>query len=264
MAKLDPKTFGNFYRVLTGVVVPRPIAFVSTVSPDGVNNLAPYSFFNAVASSPPTIVFSSSRRAGSKSKDTLDNVEATGEFVVNIVSDDIAEAMNRTAAEFPAEVSEFDVAGLTPAASDIVRAPRVAESPVNMECRLQQVVNLDLGEGDHTARPGYRGGGPASHPGRHHRRPPGQPPPCSSPPDALPGACTVTPPTSSRWSARSTSPTRRRQGRGNNGRVRRGLRRERLPAPGPGWSEDRRLQLADCRPYLHPLPGFHGRRGHSH
>ena len=147
MAKLDPKTFGNFYRVLTGVVVPRPIAFVSTISPDGVNNLAPYSFFNAVASNPPTIVFSSSRRAGSKSKDTLDNVEATGEFVVNIVSDDIAEAMNRTAAEFPADVSEFDVAGLTPAASDIVRAPRVAESPVNMECRLQQVVNL--GEGDH-------------------------------------------------------------------------------------------------------------------
>ncbi len=147
MAKLDPKTFGNFYRVLTGVVVPRPIAFVSTTSPDGVNNLAPYSFFNAVASNPPTIVFSSSRRAGSKSKDTLDNVEATGEFVVNIVSDDIAEAMNRTAAEFPADVSEFDVAGLTPAASDIVRAPRVAESPVNMECRLQQVVNL--GEGDH-------------------------------------------------------------------------------------------------------------------
>ena len=147
MAKLDPRTFGNFYRVLTGVVVPRPIAFVSTISPDGVNNLAPYSFFNAVASNPPTIVFSSSRRAGSKSKDTLDNVEATGEFVVNIVSDDIAEAMNRTAAEFPAEVSEFDVAGLTTAASDIVRAPRVAESPVNMECRLQQVVNL--GEGDH-------------------------------------------------------------------------------------------------------------------
>ncbi len=147
MTKLDPRTFGNFYRVLTGVVVPRPIAFVSTVSTDGVNNLAPYSFFNAVASNPPTIVFSSSRRAGSKSKDTLDNVEATGEFVVNIVSDDIAEAMNRTAAEFPADVSEFDVAGLTPAASDIVRAPRVAESPVNMECRLQQVV--DLGEGDH-------------------------------------------------------------------------------------------------------------------
>lgn len=147
MARLDPHTFDNFYRVLTGVVVPRPIAFVSTRSPDGVNNLAPYSFFNAVASNPPTIVFSSSRRAGSKSKDTLDNVEATGEFVVNIVSDDIAEAMNRTAAEFPADISEFDVAGLTPTPSDVVQAPRVAESPVNMECRLQQVVNL--GEGDH-------------------------------------------------------------------------------------------------------------------
>lgn len=147
--QLDPQTFGNFYRVLTGVVVPRPIAFVSTVSPEGVTNLAPYSFFNAVASNPPTIVFSSSRRAGHKEKDTLANVEATGEFVVNVVVDDIAEAMNRTAAEFPAAVSEFEVAGLTPAASVKIRPPRVAESPVNMECRLQQVINLGAGEQQH-------------------------------------------------------------------------------------------------------------------
>lgn len=147
--QLDPQTFGNFYRVLTGVVVPRPIAFVSTVSPEGVTNLAPYSFFNAVASNPPTIVFSSSRHTGHKEKDTLTNVEATGEFVVNVVVDDIAEAMNRTAAEFPATVSEFEVAGLTPAASVKIRPPRVAESPVNMECRLQQVINLGSGEQQH-------------------------------------------------------------------------------------------------------------------
>ena len=147
--QLDPQTFGNFYRVLTGVVVPRPIAFVSTVSPEGVTNLAPYSFFNAVASNPPTIVFSSSRHTGHKEKDTLANVEATGEFVVNVVVDDIAEAMNRTAAEFPAAVSEFEVAGLTPAASVKIRPPRVAESPVNMECRLQQVINLGSGEQQH-------------------------------------------------------------------------------------------------------------------
>lgn len=147
--QLDPQTFGNFYRVLTGVVVPRPIAFVSTVSPEGVTNLAPYSFFNAVASNPPTIVFSSSRHTGHKEKDTLANVEATGEFVVNVVVDDIAEAMNRTAAEFPAAVSEFEVAGLTPAASVKIRPPRVAESPVNMECRLQQVINLGAGEQQH-------------------------------------------------------------------------------------------------------------------
>ena len=145
--KLDPNTFDNFYRVLTGVVVPRPIAFVSTVSAEGVLNLAPYSFFNAVASSPPTIVFSSSRRVVNKSKDTLANIEQTGEFVVNVIVDDIAEAMNRTAAEFPTDVSEFEIAGLTPTPSDIVKAPRVAESPVNMECKLQQVISL--GEGEH-------------------------------------------------------------------------------------------------------------------
>ena len=144
---IDPQSFDGFNRVLTGVVVPRPIAFVSTMSKDGLVNLAPYSFFNAVAYDPPTIVFSSSRQAGDKRKDTLAHIEETGEFVVNIVVDDIAEAMNRTAAEFPSEVSEFEIAGLTPAPSDRVRPPRVAESPVNMECRLLQVV--PLGQGDH-------------------------------------------------------------------------------------------------------------------
>jgi flavin reductase (DIM6/NTAB) family NADH-FMN oxidoreductase RutF len=131
--KIDPRNFEGFNRVLTGVVVPRPIAFVSTISADGVLNLAPYSFFNAVAYDPPTIVFSSSRHAGDKRKDTLANIELTGEFVVNVVVDDIAEAMNRTAAEFPTRVSEFDVARLTSAPSDIVKPPRVAESPVNMD-----------------------------------------------------------------------------------------------------------------------------------
>ena len=145
--QIDPQSFDNFYRVLTGVVVPRPIAFVSTRSADGVANLAPFSFFNAVAPHPPTIIFSSSRNAGRKYKDTLSNVEETGEFVVNVVVDDIAEAMNRTAAEFPADTNEFEIAGLTEALSAIVKAPRVAESPVNMECRLSQVINI--GEGDH-------------------------------------------------------------------------------------------------------------------
>jgi len=144
---IDPRNFEGFNRVLTGVVVPRPIAFVSTRSPEGIVNLAPYSFFNAVAYDPPTIVFSASRRAGNKRKDTLANVEATGEFVVNVVVDAIAEAMNATAAEFPAEVNEFEVAGLTEAPSQIVKAPRVAESPVNLECKLVQVVNI--GEGAH-------------------------------------------------------------------------------------------------------------------
>ena len=139
---LDPQTFGNFYRVLTGVVVPRPIALVSSIDNDGVLNLAPFSFFNAVASEPPTIVFSSNRNTPHKPKDTLANIEANGEFVVNVVVDDIAQAMNATAAEYPAEVSEFDVAGLTPVPSQVVRPPRVLESPVNMECKLNRVVPL--------------------------------------------------------------------------------------------------------------------------
>lgn len=145
--KIDPSTFEGFNRVLTGVIVPRPIAFVSTMSASGLVNLAPYSFFNAVAYAPPTIVFSSSRRAGSKQKDTLANIEETGEFVVNIVVDDIAEAMNKTSAEYPTDVSEFEIAGLTQATSDLIKSPRVAESPVNMECRLIQIV--PLGQGSH-------------------------------------------------------------------------------------------------------------------
>ena len=100
-----------------------------------------------VSYDPPTVVFSSSRHSGAKRKDTLANIEDTGEFVVNIVVDDIATAMNMTAAEYPAEDSEFDIAGLSPAPSDLVRPPRVAESPVNMECKLNQII--PLGEGDH-------------------------------------------------------------------------------------------------------------------
>ena len=144
---IDPHTFEGFNRVLTGVIVPRPIAFVSTVSTDGVVNLAPYSFFNAVSYT--TVVFSSSRNVGNKSKDTLRNIEETREFVVNIVVDPIAEAMNDTAAVFPEDVDEFAVAGLTHAPSEIVKAPRVAESPVNIECKLDQVVQIGSGDHEH-------------------------------------------------------------------------------------------------------------------
>jgi len=145
--KIDPKTFEGFNRVITGVVVPRPIAFVSTISPEGVLNVAPYSFFNVVSYNPAMVIISSSRHAGDKRKDTLANIENTGEFVVNIVVDDIAEAMNMTAAEYPTEDSEFDIAGLSPAPSDLVKPPRVAESPVNLECKLNQIIKL--GEGSH-------------------------------------------------------------------------------------------------------------------
>ena len=144
---IDPKTFERFNAVLTGVIVPRPIAFVSTVSHSGEVNLAPYSFFNAVSYK--NVVFSSSRNVGNKSKDTLRNIEETGEFVVNIVVDPIAEAMNATAAEFPEGEDEFGIAGLTHAPSQIVNAPRVAESPVNIECKLDQIVQLGSGDHEH-------------------------------------------------------------------------------------------------------------------
>ena len=143
--RIDPKNFEGFNRVLTGVVVPRPIAFVSSVSAGGVVNLAPFSFFNAMAYDPATIVLGISRSAGWKAKDTLANIEATGEFVVSVVVDDIAEAMNSTAAEFPTDVDEFEIAGLTQKPADLVSAPLVAESPVNMECKLNQVV--EIGDG---------------------------------------------------------------------------------------------------------------------
>lgn len=144
---IDPKTFERFNLVLTGVIVPRPIAFVSTVSATGEVNLAPYSFFNAVSYQ--NVIFSSSRHVGNKSKDTLRNIEETGEFVVNIVVDPIAEAMNATAAEFPEDADEFEIAGLTHAPSHIVKAPRVSESPVNIECKLDQVVQIGSGDQEH-------------------------------------------------------------------------------------------------------------------
>ena len=143
--KIDPKTQDKFFNILKAVVIPRPIAFVSSQSKDGVLNLAPFSFFNGVCYAPPTISVAIARFAGDKRKDSLVNIEETGEFVVNLVNQDIAQAMNKTAAEYPADVNEFDVAGLTPAASEIVSAPCVLESPVSLECKLIQVVPVNEG-----------------------------------------------------------------------------------------------------------------------
>jgi flavin reductase (DIM6/NTAB) family NADH-FMN oxidoreductase RutF len=130
----------NNYKLLIGSIVPRPIAFVSTTSPSGLYNLAPFSFFNAVCGNPPVITFASGVRE--PPKDTLANVRATGEFVVNIVTEDIAELMNVTSGEYPAGVDEFTLSGLTPVPSDLVKPPRVAESPINMECKLLQIVEV--------------------------------------------------------------------------------------------------------------------------
>jgi flavin reductase (DIM6/NTAB) family NADH-FMN oxidoreductase RutF len=133
----------DVYRVMIRCIVPRPIAWVSTISTEGVANLAPFSFFTGVTSNPPTVCFAPGRKVQSgERKDTLRNVEETGEFVVNMVSDDLAERMNDTAIDFPPEIDEFAEAGVTAVASKVVLPPRVAESPVSFECRRYDVVNV--------------------------------------------------------------------------------------------------------------------------
>ena len=128
------------YKLLIGSVVPRPIAFVSSISSNGVLNLAPFSFFNVICAEPPTVGFSTGYRE--PSKDTLANIRDTGEFVINIVSEDFAEHMNLTSGEYPAGVDEFQVSGLTPVPSDLVAPPCVRESRVNMECKLKQLIEV--------------------------------------------------------------------------------------------------------------------------
>jgi len=146
MFSLNPADYEprQVYKLLTGIIVPRPIALVSTMDRDGVANLAPFSFFNGVGSAPPCVLFCPVVRAAGPGrdmrKDTLRNVEETGEFVVNTVSDAIAAAANATSSEVPPEVDEFVLSGLTPVASEAVRSPRVAESPAAMECKLMQVI----------------------------------------------------------------------------------------------------------------------------
>jgi flavin reductase (DIM6/NTAB) family NADH-FMN oxidoreductase RutF len=148
MITIDPNNTDRkqVYKLMTGSIVPRAIAWVSSLNPDGQANLAPFSFFTAVSSEPPTILFCPSRRSTDEGeKDTYHNVLASGEFVVNFVTESTAEAMNITATEFPAEVNEFERAGLTPIPSVKVKAPRVLESPIHFECKLVQT--LDIGDG---------------------------------------------------------------------------------------------------------------------
>lgn len=134
------------YKLLIGTVVPRPIAWVSTLSDDGKANLAPFSYFNAVCTAPPTVMFCPNVRGETgEKKDTLRNIEANGEYVINLVSEDICEKMNQTAADYPYGVSEFEAAQLTALPSEVVKPPRVAESPINLECTLQQIVPIGTG-----------------------------------------------------------------------------------------------------------------------
>jgi flavin reductase (DIM6/NTAB) family NADH-FMN oxidoreductase RutF len=133
----------DLYKLMIGTIVPRPIAFVSSLDAQGIRNLAPFSYFMACSADPPVICFVTSHRSGPRpTKDTLTNILATREFVVNIVSEEFAEKMNLTAAEVAPEVDEFALAGLTPLASELVQPPRVAESHVHMECRLRQILPI--------------------------------------------------------------------------------------------------------------------------
>lgn len=140
----------ELYNILISCVAPRPIAWVSTLSASGQPNLAPFSFFNCVSATPPLLAFSPALRAPQKPnpadkgepKDTLRNMRETEEFVVSVVTYDLLEPMNLTSGEYGASVNEFELAKLTPAPSQIVRPPRVGESPVSFECKLYQILEF--------------------------------------------------------------------------------------------------------------------------
>jgi flavin reductase (DIM6/NTAB) family NADH-FMN oxidoreductase RutF len=135
----------DVYHLLVGVVTPRPIAWVTTLDPEGRVNLAPFSFFNAFGANPPVVVFSPTLRRDGSKKDTLRNLEATGEFVLNGAVESLAEKMNLCSKELPYGQSEAELAGLTLVPSVKVKPPRVAETPVTMECKLLQIVPIGNG-----------------------------------------------------------------------------------------------------------------------
>ena len=131
---LEKEFADRAYPILASLVTPRPIALVTSLSPDGKINAAPFSFFNLLGASPPICAFAPGDRADGTPKDTARNIRATHEFVVNLVDEAIAEAMNQCAASLPYGENELQRAGLTAAPSSIVKPPRIAESPVNLEC----------------------------------------------------------------------------------------------------------------------------------
>jgi flavin reductase (DIM6/NTAB) family NADH-FMN oxidoreductase RutF len=147
ISKITPQ---EAYKLLIGSVVPRPIAFISTVSAEGKGNLAPFSFFNGVSSKPLCIMVSITRRADGSKKDTLLNIEATGEFVVNTVAEWMIEPANMCAAEYPYGTDEMEKVGLTGIPSDIVKAKRVKESPIHLECKVHKLVEIGEGAGGST------------------------------------------------------------------------------------------------------------------
>lgn len=148
--KIDPKTIptGKLHGYLLSAVAPRPIAFASTVDENGKPNLAPFSFFNAFSSNPPILVFSANRRVkDNTTKDTYANICATREVVINTVSYAFVRKMTLASIDYPADVSEFSKAGFTPVASETVKPFRVAESPVQLECKVKDIIELGAGGG---------------------------------------------------------------------------------------------------------------------
>jgi flavin reductase (DIM6/NTAB) family NADH-FMN oxidoreductase RutF len=140
----DPLTAPGFKRsIFNAIVAPRPIGWISSISGDGRFNLAPFSQFNLVSTSPPIVMFACNTPADRAEKDTIANVRATGEFVVNLVSWALREAMNLTSTPLPHGADEFELAGLAKAASTMVQAPRVAASPASMECRVVRLIRVE-------------------------------------------------------------------------------------------------------------------------
>ena len=147
--KFDPSeiSFTEVHKLMIGSIVPRPIAFVSTLSKNGKNNIAPFSYFNGVCSRPPTIMFAPARRGwDGKEKDTLINIRDNNQFVINIVSESFAEQMVMCSTDFDSDVDEFEISGLNPIPSNKISPPRLLESKISYECELNQIV--EIGEGD--------------------------------------------------------------------------------------------------------------------
>lgn len=145
----DPteKPFTETHKLMIGSIVPRPIAFVSTISKDGNNNVAPFSYFNGVCSNPPTVMFAPARRGwDGKEKDTLTNIRDNNEFVINMVSESFAEKMVKCSTDFDPNIDEFEISGLTPESSNKVLPPRVKESKISLECELDQIIEIGSGE----------------------------------------------------------------------------------------------------------------------
>ena len=143
--EITPETqpWQSIYKIMIGSILPRPIGWISSIDASGRPNLAPFSFFNAVCAYPPHVLFCPMiRGVDAQEKDTLRNVRANGEFVVNIVTAELAEAMILTSTELPRDIDEFTVANLTIMPSKVVRPPRVAESPIHYECRVAQIFDL--------------------------------------------------------------------------------------------------------------------------